>query len=98
MFKNPVWTRFVVFTATIFLLAVAYFSPRHASAAFWTIITAMFVMHVVFFVALIRYVRELTGLDYTLYGPLEALIFAYVIPRATRTIRGWRLGRSPRTD
>src|ERR1700687_3358844 len=82
------WCRFVVFTGTIFPFAIAYFSPRHGSAVFWIVMAGLFVVHIIFFVPLIRYVRQLTGFDYILYGPLEALAFAVVIPRAMRMVRG----------
>jgi hypothetical protein len=88
IFGYPVWGRFVVFTGTIFPFAIAYFSPRHGSAVFWIVMAGLFVVHIIFFVALIRYVRQLTGFDYILYGPLEALAFAVVIPRAMRMVRG----------
>jgi len=93
MFKNPAWTRLVVFTAAIFPLAIAYFAPRQASAVFWTVMAALFVMHIIVFVVLIHYFRQLSSFDYTLYGPLEALFFVYIIPRATRMIHRWHSAR-----
>src|SRR5580704_961900 len=96
--ENWAWGRFGVFTATIFPLAIAYFSPRHASGVFWIVMTALFVVHVIFFVAFIHYFRHLTGFDYTLSGPIEALVFVFVIPRATRMLHHWRLGRSSHAD
>ena len=93
MFKDPAWTRFVVFTATIFSLAIAHFSPRnrHRLGAFWSVLTGVFVVHIIFFVAVIHYVRQLTSLDYILYGPLEALAFVIVMPRAMRVFRRRRM-------
>jgi hypothetical protein len=52
MFKDPTRTRFVLFTATIFSLAIAHFSPHHGSASFWIVMTGLFLVHIMFFVAL----------------------------------------------
>jgi len=48
-------------------------------------------VHIVFFVAVVHYVRQLTSFDYILYGPLEALAFVIVIPRGMRMFHGHRL-------
>jgi hypothetical protein len=92
LFRNPAWTRFVIFTAVIFPLAIAHYRPRHKSSAFWIIMTALFVVHIAFFVALFHHFRQLTGLEYSLYGPLEAVILAYLIPRGTRLLRSRNSG------
>lgn len=82
IFGNPVRTRFVVFTATIFILVITHFRPRHKSGAFWIVMTGIFALHTIFFVSLLHYFRQLTSLDYIIYGPIEALIIAIVFPRA----------------
>jgi hypothetical protein len=95
IFGYPAWSRFAVFNATIFPFAIAYFSPRHGSRIFWIVMTGIFVLHMIFFVAFMHYVRQLTGFDYIIYGPIEALVFAIVIPRAMRMFHGRRLASGP---
>jgi drug/metabolite transporter (DMT)-like permease len=97
MFKDAAWTRFVVFTATIFPLAIAHFRPRHGSGIFWAALGAVFVVHMVLFAFIIQHVRQLTSFDYVLCAPFEALAFAFLIPRATRMFRGRRLAGGPDT-
>jgi len=92
--EYPWWIRFAAYTAAIFPLAITYFRPHHASAAFWTLITALFVTHLVFFVGVIHYVRQLTSFDYIFWGPFEGLAFAILIPRAMHVLRRRHAGRS----
>jgi hypothetical protein len=94
-FRDAALGRFVVFTATIFPLAIAHFRPRTGSGIFWAVLGIVFVVHVIFFVAFMHYVRQLTSFDYILYGPLEALIFVIVIPRAMHMFNGRRLAGGP---
>ena len=93
MTGNWEWIRFGAFTVVIFPLAIAHLGPRHGSAIFWIVIGVIFVIHMALFIAIIRYVRQLTALDYTIYGPIEALAFAIIIPRATHALRTWTLSR-----
>jgi hypothetical protein len=88
---NWEWIRFGAFTVVIFPLAIAYLGPRHGSVIFWIVMGVMFVIHTALFIAIIRYVRGLTAFDYTICGPIEALAFSIIIPRATHALRRWTL-------
>jgi hypothetical protein len=82
--KNQVWFPFVIFTSTMFPVLVSRFRPRREQAPYWQIATALFLLHVVFFVLFIRYIRALAPMDYILYGPLEWFAVGLVLYYAGR--------------
>ena len=95
VFGNPVWSRFVVFTATIFLLAISYFRPRHRSGVFWIVMAGIFALHIIIFVSFMHYFRQLTAFDYMIFGPVEALIIAAVFPRAMHLFHTGQMKKPP---
>jgi hypothetical protein len=92
---SPAWSRFVIFTATIFPLATAYFRPHHRSSVFWIVMAGVFALHIIFFVTFMRYFRQLTSLDYIIYGPIEALIIAILFPRAMHFVHIRQMKKAP---
>ena len=77
--KNQVWFPFAIFTGTLFPVLVSRFRPRREQALYWQIATGLFLLHIVFFVWFIRYVRALAPVDYVVYGPLEWFVVGLVL-------------------
>lgn len=90
---NVQWIRFGAFTVVLFPLAIAHLGPRHGSIQFWIVMGVIFLFHIALYIAIIRYVRQLTAFDYTICGPIEALAFVFIVPRATHVLQSWSPNR-----
>ena len=91
MSGNAGWLRLAAYTIVVFAIMAKNYRPASFSLRFWTLLTGLLLVHLVFSVWFILKIRPLGAVHYIVYGPFEVLLLALLLNRGVRY-----LGITPR--